>query len=205
MNDSEKELRAATVEARDYHPNVGVFELTTAGALEILGELDRLRARISELEGALTETQALEMNHEGAVVRLMREKEAQTAELERLRIFSNLARIANDEPYMAETGYKLRRAFEYLDRAPAAQAEPQAARKPKLGDEVWYCPFRTMTEREHGRMVKVLKLSSESFRIDDGRDRTYLRDADNYWGTWLRFDSFGVTWWWSEQDCAGDS
>lgn len=102
---------------------------------EYIAKIERenaeLHKRVAELEGALTETQALEMNHEGAVVRLMREKEAQTAELERLRIFSNLARIANDEPYMAETGYKLRRAFEYLDRAPAAQAEPQAA--PKAG------------------------------------------------------------------------
>ena len=43
MNDSEKELRAAAIEARDYHPNC---------AFEIIGELDRLRSRIAELEGA---------------------------------------------------------------------------------------------------------------------------------------------------------
>ena len=49
----------------------------------------------------------------------------QAAELERLRTFVNLARPANDEPYMAETGYKLRRAFEFIDDPAVTQAEAQ--------------------------------------------------------------------------------
>lgn len=74
-------------------------------------------------------------------------------------------------------------------------------RQVKVGDEVWYCPFRTMGERESGRWAKVLKLGQYEFRIDDGREP--LRRGDDG-GTWLRHDSFGVTWWWDEPSAGGE-
>lgn len=92
MTTIEKQIRDAVAALK---PTVGPFFGVDAKA--IIDELDRLRLCVSELEGALAETEALEMNHEGAVVRLTHEIEVQAAELDRLR-----ARVAELEGARAE-------------------------------------------------------------------------------------------------------
>jgi len=116
----------------------------------------------------------------------------------------NIDDIKTDWPtrghLLAERGTLLEKVRDLEDALRASRAGGER-RQVKVGDEVWYCPFRTMGERESGRWAKVLKLGQYEFRIDDGREP--LRRGDDG-GTWLRHDSFGVTWWWDEPSAGGE-
>lgn len=117
-------LRDFSARIRHAHHNDKTMSDVVDSVSDALELLDRASP-------AQAEPQAAGTIYRGTACAIARDADAviarQASELERLRDFADTARIAIDEPYMADVAYKLRRAFERLDRAAPARAEPQDA------------------------------------------------------------------------------